>query len=131
MELCAAPCAQPAGFHEKRHHVPLFFPWRVVGEPLVRQGGQAKAGVGNADPLRLIREHFCGNVDQRAHLWLDHLTSSFAAVDEHQAGDAKGRIAVAHCYSRANRSCNDAGLYSEESSVGLSDRASRKLVVLS
>ncbi len=75
---------QAAWLDEQRDVVPALLPHLGVVELLVREAGQAEAGVGDAEPLCIVAEDLGSDVDERTLLRRDHLPSLFPAVQQDQ-----------------------------------------------
>ena len=69
----AAADLQPAGFDQQGAAVAGAAPGLVVGQALVRQRGEAPAGIGDAEALGILRHHLGGDIDQAALVDRDHV----------------------------------------------------------
>jgi hypothetical protein len=63
--------------------VPLLLPYLLVWQSLVRQAGQTKACVADADSLVFISHDVGRNIDERPLPLWHHQTGSFSAMDQH------------------------------------------------
>ena len=76
--------------------MPFLFPGLVIGEPLVRQAGEAKPGVADPDALAFVGHDLGSNVHQGTLPLRNHLPSTFPTMDEHQLMQSDGRVAAVH-----------------------------------
>jgi hypothetical protein len=83
---------QAAGLDRQDDPVPTLFPGLVILEALVRQAGQAEAGIGDADLRGLVGHDLGCDIDEPLVLRLDHLSCLFTAMDEYEATGAMVRL---------------------------------------
>jgi hypothetical protein len=93
VELGLAAELEPAGFDQEGDAVLLLFPRLIVGEPLVRQRGQAEPRARDPDALAFVGHHLRGDVDQGTLPHRHHLPCPPAAVHEDQPMDV-GSVAI-------------------------------------
>ncbi|WP_246338189.1 hypothetical protein [Azospirillum oleiclasticum] len=80
----AGGVGQGSGLDHQRDVVPDPFPPVGVGQPAMRQGGQAEPRIGDAECRVFHREHRRGHVDEVTFIRCDQTPGLFLAVLEHQ-----------------------------------------------